>query len=350
MLLQDYPSNCDALLAPESLQDHPVLAPHLAAVQAATHEARGLAADESYELIEPRIAALFAALNTYAPGQTALARETAGTLLDSVGEVDDPPVGGVDISDFPVHEIQVTDTEVPEVPYPQPVKDVAPEIPHITDPLLAGGDAQLVGKNTCRYKTGNWAHGSHQGDAFYGYSPKLVAGGAARAYASGFPPKTVVSTAQAATGILTAYPSNWPGATVEVTTPWRLWGSYDLNAGGNPSLFTSQAWAEYDLNLILTRVNGVAAGGRVSADGVTATARPDGGEWTDKGKPKRVQTVPRGASKFVNYIQIFMEAGVASDWAVAAQSIVNFTPPYGASMDYQDWKYTLPAGWRISKC
>jgi hypothetical protein len=209
----------------------------------------------------------------------------------------------------------------------------------------------IVAPNTCRYTTTSYGNGQYSGVATYAVDDQLGAHARSDAYHSGFPtPGTSTAAANASAGVDVIFPSNWPsGASVTVKNPWRLVGDLDVDAGVNFLGGAGYGAASYAANVILARVNGVAAGGEVASESLTTVFGPKTQHINNSGTKNIVQDVPPN-SRFIDYVQISVNSYVSSSYFALGHAATEFFNTGRMWNTYQDWKFTLPSGYEISGC
>lgn len=227
-----------------------------------------------------------------------------------------------------------------------------------TETAPTGVLGKYMGNNTCRYTGLNYAkvEGSENvpGGSFSFQGVAVGPAGSQHVQTRNwaFAPPLVTREAWGASfaGISVAIPggSNWPSSSsVTVAMPWAAIGIQDVNGAPGGSSAQSK---------VIVRIR-VFGGGRSDTQTVyskeVTTAQIPPGPKTSNTNTSGNGTVSTNLDRnttFTSYVRNYTQS-VAAGGTYAASAETNFATPDGdVATTYQEWRFTLPSGWVITRC
>lgn len=247
----------------------------------------------------------------------------------------------------------------------QPVE--AEPFPVHTPTVVPAGEAgdigtlQVTGEKiddfTCRYRGTGYAVGEGDGDWISAADDQQGAYVAANANAPFFFPSTARSFSVANVGVSIFLGPDWPQpSSVTVSFPWHTSGRLETDTEISPLPLVggfSDATASYSLSVVLAQ-GAVEASQEVvqeTLDSVPGlpTSRDVVADYP-AGNPTAVQVATPANLRYDGFIRSRVDTEAESVAGASANALADFLQAGHAFTDYQDWRFTLPAGFVIGAC
>jgi hypothetical protein len=241
---------------------------------------------------------------------------------------------------------QPHDAEVPTfAPVALPV-ELAPAV---------NGDGRLVATNTCRYAKTYFAEGDSSPDraqaslSAYGSDDSLGSYALSYSHAEGVLPTTVSDYANSRTGVRIYLNPKWPQpSSVTVNSPWAIRGSLFAETALNP-VTPAAAQAAYTLDYYLTQ-GSLNSNTQLSTDEAAVNIGQQSITVKHDGTASLNVSTPADQT-YKAYLQLAVTTSAASLPAVSSTAEANFWMTHGgAFLNYQDWVFSIPAGYVVTSC